>query len=68
MSWDDTCGVCGNTVLWWPSKMGFKICMVCCRDPLDALEVLARRASTAAVREVQAWQQASDAAASTSLR
>lgn len=62
----ETCTRCGNSLLWWRSKTGYLVCMVCCRDPLEALEVLARRESPAAVRQVQAWRQASDAAASMS--
>jgi hypothetical protein len=57
MSWADTCSHCGNTLLWWHSRSGYRVCMVCARDPLEALEVLARRSSTAAVARVQAWRQ-----------
>jgi len=56
-SWAETCGVCGNTLLWWRSKSGYRVCMICARDPMAALEVLARRASPAAVTRVQTWRQ-----------
>jgi hypothetical protein len=58
MSWAETCSRCGNDRLWWRSRTGYLVCMVCARDPLDALETLARRASTAVVRRVQTWRQA----------
>jgi hypothetical protein len=31
MSWEDTCGVCGNDnpALWWMSRLTFKVCMRC---------------------------------------
>jgi hypothetical protein len=32
---------CHNALLWWPSRTGRRVCMVCCSDPLQALEVLA---------------------------
>jgi hypothetical protein len=32
--------------------------MVCARNPFEALEVLARRASSAAVSRVQTWRHA----------
>ena len=54
--WDDSCGRCGNSRLWWRSRMGYLVCMVCSKDPLAALEVLARRAGSDAVQQVQRWQ------------
>jgi hypothetical protein len=59
MSWEDTCGVCGNDLLWWRSRSGYRVCMVCARDPLEALEVLARRGRPGAIRMVQGWRAAS---------
>jgi hypothetical protein len=60
MRWTETCSVCGNDRLWWRSRSGYLVCMVCCRDPLAPLAVLARRASTAAVTRVQTWRQAAE--------
>jgi hypothetical protein len=55
--WDDTCGVCGNTSFWWTSKVrGFKVCMRCVADPIDALVILARYGKPGLVAEVLAWQ------------
>jgi hypothetical protein len=54
----DQCSRCGNLLLWWKSRSGYRVCMNCCRDPLEALEVLARRASLLAVQRVQRWRQA----------
>jgi hypothetical protein len=36
------CPVCGGS-RWWRSRMGWRICQQCYRDPLQALEVLADR-------------------------
>ena len=55
MSWEDTCGVCGNTLFWWRSKSGVRVCMVCNEDPLLALETLARYGRPGLVQEVQSW-------------
>jgi hypothetical protein len=60
MSWDDTCGICGNTLFWWPSKSGYRVCAVCSPDPLGALETLGRRVPGGA-KLVQWWRQAGDA-------
>ena len=46
MSWDDTCSLCGNDLLWWRSRTGYRVCMRCYPDPLGALEILARRGPT----------------------
>src|SRR5262245_7053124 len=40
--WRDTCH-CGNSLFWWRSRSGYRVCMRCCRDPLGALETLGRR-------------------------
>jgi hypothetical protein len=42
MSWEEVCARCGNTLFWWRSRSGIRICMVCNGDPLSALETLAR--------------------------
>src|SRR5262245_3535506 len=34
------CVQCGNTLLWWPSRAGVRVCQVCWPDPLQALEAL----------------------------
>ena len=36
-----SCPLCGSN-RWWYSRMGQCVCMRCCPDPLQALEVLAR--------------------------
>jgi hypothetical protein len=33
ISWDETYGICGNRLLWWRSRSGFRVCMTCCPDP-----------------------------------
>jgi hypothetical protein len=53
---DDTCGRCGNSLFWWRSRSGYRVCMHCCPDPLDALEVLARRGMPGLAQEVRAWR------------
>lgn len=57
--WDETCSVClnNNPALWWHSRSGYWVCRVCATDALAALEVLARRKSTAAVEAVKRWRQ-----------
>jgi hypothetical protein len=58
MSWADTCGVCGNDLFWWRSKVGnYLVCMRCAPDPVQALELLARRGPPGLIRRVQAWTQ-----------
>jgi hypothetical protein len=52
--WQDTCSRCGNTVFWWRSSAGYKVCYVCHRDVFDALECLGRRVP-GGVRQVQSW-------------
>jgi hypothetical protein len=56
VSWDETCSRCGNSLLWWRSRSGYRVCMVCCPDPLAALETLARRGAPGLVMQVQRWQ------------
>jgi hypothetical protein len=53
--WDDTCSVCGNQLMWWRSRSGYRVCMPCNPDPLAALEILARRGKPGLVQQVQAW-------------
>jgi hypothetical protein len=36
MTWADTCSRCGNDRLWWRSRSGYLVCLVCARDPLEA--------------------------------
>jgi hypothetical protein len=36
---DIVCPTC-NRMLWWRSRTGRRVCMVCYPDPLQALEVL----------------------------
>jgi hypothetical protein len=36
-----TCTTCGNTLLWWRSRTGHRVCLRCDHDPLDALSTLA---------------------------
>jgi hypothetical protein len=36
-----SCPLCGSN-RWWHSRTGQRVCMRCCPDPLQALEVLAR--------------------------
>jgi hypothetical protein len=31
---------CGNALLWWRSRTGQRVCMVCHPDPLQALQWL----------------------------
>jgi hypothetical protein len=54
MSWDETCSRCGNDLLWWRSRSGYRVCMRCCPDPLSALETLARRGPQASCRRCSA--------------
>jgi hypothetical protein len=43
---DSVCPTC-NRMLWWRSRMGRRVCMVCHPDPLDALgTLLSARAPT----------------------
>jgi hypothetical protein len=56
--WHETCARCGNTLWWWRSRHGYRVCMVCAKDPMAALEVLARRAGAQEVYQVRAWQAA----------
>jgi len=65
MSWEDTCSRCGNDLLWWRSRSGYRVCMQCSPDPLEALEVLARRGQPGAITQVQGWRAA--AGSSTSM-
>jgi hypothetical protein len=51
----DTCSVCGNSLFWWRSRTGYRVCMRCGRDPFEALEVLARRGRPGLVKQVQGW-------------
>jgi hypothetical protein len=37
-----TCSQCGNTLLWWRSRTGHRLCMRCHPDPWQALEALLR--------------------------
>jgi hypothetical protein len=60
MAWDETCGRCGNSLLWWRSRSGYRVCMVCCRDPFEALEVLARRGPPGTVERVRRWWEPRD--------
>ena len=53
MSWMDTCSRCQGT-RFWPSRSGYRVCMTCCHDPFDALEILARRVPGGVAR-VQGW-------------
>jgi hypothetical protein len=57
MGWEDVCGGCGNdnAALWWRSRFGYKVCLVCCPDPYTALETLARRGTPGLVQRVQGW-------------
>jgi hypothetical protein len=57
--WDDACSRCGNALLWWRSRTGYRVCMTCTPDPLEALAVLARRAGSDAVQQVQRLRGAS---------
>jgi hypothetical protein len=54
---DDTCSVCGNQLLWWRSRSGYRVCMTCNPDPVTALETLARRGKPGLVQQVQGWWQ-----------
>jgi hypothetical protein len=56
MSWEETCGVCGNTGRWWRSRSNYMICMICHPDPCQGLEVLARRGAPGLVKRVQGWR------------
>jgi hypothetical protein len=58
MTWEETCGRCGNTSRWWPSRSGYKVCRLCHPDPLMALEILARRGTPGLVQCVQRWWRA----------
>jgi hypothetical protein len=55
MHGDETCH-CGNRLLWWRSRSGYRVCMTCCPDPLRALEILARRGRPGLVQQVQSWR------------
>jgi len=55
MIWDETCSRCENTGRWWPSRSGYRVCMVCAPDPCTALETLARRGKPGLVARVQGW-------------
>jgi Transcriptional Coactivator p15 (PC4) len=37
---DMPCTGCGNALLWWRSRMGARVCMICYPDPLEALRWL----------------------------
>jgi hypothetical protein len=37
---DMPCTSCGNALLWWRSRMGARVCMICYPDPLEALRWL----------------------------
>jgi hypothetical protein len=37
-----TCSQCGNTLLWWRSRTGHRLCMRCHPDPWQALEAFLR--------------------------
>jgi hypothetical protein len=37
---DTPCTSCGNALLWWRSRMGARVCMICYPDPLEALRWL----------------------------
>jgi hypothetical protein len=41
----EPCPTCGNTLRWWRSRRGRRVCMVCHPDPLEVLGTL-RSAST----------------------
>jgi hypothetical protein len=56
VNWADTCGLCDGT-RFWPSKSGYKVCFTCHPDPLQALIILARRASVGAIRRAERWAQ-----------
>jgi hypothetical protein len=51
----ETCGVCDNQIFWWRSRSGYQVCMVCDRDPFQALETLARRGAAGTVARVRTW-------------
>jgi hypothetical protein len=36
----EICPICGNILLWWRSRTGMRVCMVCHPDPLEALAML----------------------------
>lgn len=36
----NACPRCSNTLLWWRSRTGRRVCMVCHADPLKALQQL----------------------------
>jgi hypothetical protein len=55
MAWEETCSRCENTLLWWRSRTGYRVCMVCGPDPFTALEILARRGMPGLVQRVQGW-------------
>jgi hypothetical protein len=57
MNWGDSCSICQNDALWWTSKQGYKVCMVCSPNPLAALVILARRGYPGLVEKVESWQQ-----------
>ena len=57
MSWVETCSVCGNDLYWWRSRcFDYRVCMRCSADPLQALEVLARRGPPGLIKRVQSWR------------
>lgn len=56
--YEEICSRCGNALLWWRSRSSYRVCMVCARDPLEALEVLARRGRPGAITQVQGWRAA----------
>ena len=53
--WDERCGICGNGLLWWRSRSGYRVCYQCCRDPWEVLECLGRRVP-GGVQLVQGWR------------
>ena len=60
------CGVCGRQ-RWHRSRVRdsrgevLLVCQLCHPDPVDALEVLARREGPAMVARVQGWREAAEA-------
>jgi hypothetical protein len=43
MNWGEQCGICGNLLIWWRSKSGYRVCMRCHPQALSALACLGRR-------------------------